>query len=168
MGINRTYFDQLGLRISRSKDRLSFFLKRDIEKLQRIVPAEVNGASFYPTSAHFQNASRISIAETTNGFTVSSSFTTYTINGVSLNSIYRHHPDFSVTRNKIQSYRQFTGVLGRTFSKSNPHLIRKTDSENEKKKVEMKMRELYTVPEMLPSTKLLKTMKFVEPKVNLL
>lgn len=163
MGINRTYFEQFGIRLAGSSDRYRFFLKRnDTDNLWKVF-AEVNGISFrnawnVPSDIHFQASS--------NKFIVRSPFTKFTVKGVSLNSIYRRHLDFSVKISSIRAEHRFTGVLGRTVNKNIPYRIGKLNTDDEKKIFESKMRELFNVPNLFPSVDNLKKAHFVIPEVS--
>lgn len=68
---------------------------------------------------------------------------------------------------KVGDSHRFCGILGRTVSTKSPYLVRRGDSEDMKKQFEMKMRDLYTVPNLFPSiTSLVKINKFVAPDVR--
>lgn len=168
MGINRTYFEQFGLRLAGSNDRLRFFLKRNTTTYRWKVLAVVNGKPLSTNLSSLRTASNVNIFASPNKFKVISPFSEYTVKGVSLTSIYRRHFDFSVKINKVHPKHQFSGILGQTVSKTFPFRIRKVDSAQQKLMFELKMRELYTVPTLFPSTKnLMKKVKFVTPQVKL-
>lgn len=166
LGVNRTYFEQFGLQLGISNTKLRFFLRRDPKTSHWNLAKQLNGNSF-PSNLSAALPSSVEVVESREKVEINTPFTQYTIKGVSLNSFYRRHLDFSVRIKRLDNGHQFSGILGRTVSKKTPFLIRTVDSDDKKKRFEMKMRGLYTVKTIFPSIKaLLKSVKFVTADVR--
>lgn len=165
--INRTYFEQFGLYLPVSKTKLRFFLRKDAENSRWEVGTELNGTPV-PYDGSSALPSAVQVVERRGKVVVDTPFTQYTIKGVSLNSVYRRHLDFSVRIKKLHNDHQFGGILGRTVSIRTRNLVRKQDSDDKKKQFDMKMRELYTVTTLFPSANsLLHGEKFVSPDIHI-
>lgn len=117
-GVNKTYFSELGLRISSTRDKIRFSLQKVEKGHHRFwaVKVEVNGIEVVDNiensgfSLEF-NATERKVRVETKKFK-------FSFRGVSLSSIFRRHLDFSVSVKGVPSIKdRYIGVLGMTLSR---------------------------------------------------
>lgn len=125
--INKTYMSEFGIQVSKSTDKIHFFVRREEGRTGNhfIVRLTVNGRNISEDERNrnykIMFSSKISIAVLTQK-------TTFLVKGVSLNSLYRRHMDIQVVRRvkKLHDER-FTGIVGRTIHHGDKALVRKSE-----------------------------------------